>query len=100
MFLVPDDSISQSHTVGGLGCDLVMRATESGAVNALGIDPQPPLELWLIGYIDYRDQFGTEHRAGFGRYYDRAHRVLTWDERTASLLFDRPLTTNERRRYN
>ena len=77
-----------------------MRATQPEDVVALGTDPQPPLELWLMGYVDYRDQFGDEHRGGFGRHFDRNTEDLTFDQATAVLNYDRPLTAEEEKQYN
>ena len=55
--------------------------------------------LWLIGIVDYRDRFGLGHRAGYGPRYDRYTRELIFDETTASLNYDRPLTPEEERQY-
>jgi hypothetical protein len=63
-------------------------------------------ELWLVGYIDYRDRFGGEHRNEYGRHYLPSPHVtegdLRFDVTIAALNTDRPLTevdSQERERH-
>lgn len=98
-FLVPGHRMKEPVTFSRLERGMIMRAIQPLDVVGLGTDPEPPLELWLMGYVDYRDQFGDEHRGGFGRRFDRATEDLTFDQATAGLNYDRPLTEEERQRY-
>jgi hypothetical protein len=52
-----------------------------------------------MGYVDYLDQFGGKHRGGFGRHYDRSAAVVTFDERTATLNYDRLLSQEQKKKY-
>lgn len=51
-------------------------------------------KLWLYGYVDYRDRFGTRHRGGYMRRYERFDRTAAPDalghlpERYNNLVFD------------
>jgi hypothetical protein len=65
-------------------------------------------QLWVIGYIDYRDKFGDRHRCNYGRHYipslwaGNNEGLLLFDVTTASLNNDHPLTAEqeeEREKY-
>lgn len=65
-------------------------------------------QLWVVGYIDYRDRFGDKHRCNYGRHYipptwaDNSEGFLQFDVTTASLNNDNPLTAyqeEEREKY-
>ena len=99
IFLVPGHCMKHADTVSSLGRDKIMGATQPLEVVGLGTDPQPPLELWLMGYVDYRDKFRGAHRGGFGRRFDRNVGDLTFDQANAALNYDRPLTPDEKRQY-
>ena len=51
-WLLPSERLTQIKSVGNL-----MRDEE-------------PLKLWIIGYVDYIDQFDVRHRSGYARIYD------------------------------
>lgn len=55
--------------------------------------------LWLLGYVDYRDRFGDFHRAGYCRHFDLRQVDLVFDQTTTGLNYDRPLSDEERQRY-
>lgn len=57
-FLVAGDETFLSMAFGGVATD---------SLRAVALKTK---KLWLYGYIDYIDQFGQRHRAGWARLYD------------------------------
>jgi hypothetical protein len=64
-FLVPEDEFffTQRNTIGG---EAEIERVNSGQANIL-----------VCGYVDYVDQFGQRHRAGYGRTYDPRQDINT-----------------------
>ena len=60
------------------------------------VDPPPP-QMWIVGFVCYRDSFGDERSGGYGRHFDRALNDLVFDWTTPHLNYDRALTERERR---
>ena len=81
-FLVTQNEFNYHRTFTGLDSNDLFAATEEGR------------KLWLYGYVDYRDSFGTRHRGGYMRRYERFdHTVPSGPlgmppERDNNLVFD------------
>lgn len=95
-FLVPNKKMCTRGMVFRVDSARIHRATQPITLH----DEQEPLSLWLMGYVDYRDQFGESHRGGYGRRWDRDTKDLVFDRTTAAFNFDRPLSDEERLHYD
>ncbi len=60
-FLVTQSEFNYHRTFGGLDPNDLMAVMEE-------VEER---KLWLYGYVDYRDSFGTRHRGGYMRQYCR-----------------------------
>lgn len=94
-FLVTQSDFNYHRTFDGL---------DSNDLFAVMEDEGEKRKLWLYGYVDYRDSFGTRHRGGYMRRYERFNRMGTPDalgqlpERKNNLVFDPTLEFNFDRR--
>ena len=83
VYLVTQDKFNHYVPFTGLDPDALMAVMED-----------EERKLWLYGYVDYRDRFGTRHRGGYMRRYERFDRTAAPDalghlpERYNNLVFD------------
>ena len=89
LFLVPTHHITERHNPIGIGADTMIEVHSRSR------------QLWLMAFVDYKDQFGDFHRFGYGRRFDATKNELAFDASRgcASLNYDRPLTQDEKRSY-
>jgi len=58
---------------------------------------QAVIPLWVMAYVDYADQFGGQHRIGFGRKWHPPY--LAFDDTTVAMNYERPLSRTEKKHY-
>lgn len=87
-FLVPNDWIRFHSLVFPFDPADLRRAGEPLDAS----EDAEPLEMWLVGYVIYQDQFGGIHCGGYGRHWDRYTHDLIFDKTTAALNYDRAPT--------
>jgi hypothetical protein len=90
-FLVPGSHITMTGLLFGISRDEILRAFKPNL-----LEGPPPLELWLVGFVCYRDTFGSEYCGGYARHWHRDTADLVFDSTTAHLNFDRLLSERER----
>ena len=94
-FFVPEKRMRFKSMIFGLDDARLTRAKEP-----LDLEGETsPLDLWVVGYVDYRDRFGGVHRGGYGRHLQKYTKDLVWDETTRNMNYDRPLTAEQRQQY-
>lgn len=86
-FLVANNAVRFRTMVHGFTEDQI-----KGVRERYDIETRKPSELWLAGYVDYRDRFSdVVHRGGYGRHFRADNGDLVFDQTTETLNYDRPI---------
>jgi len=91
-FLVPQGHVTFRSLVWGPTEDEIRRALHFKSELR---ESETPLELWLVGFVVYRDRFQAEHCGSYARHWYRHGRDLVFDATTEHLNYDRAPTPEQ-----